>query len=63
MIQLTWQPESTLFPVSALVPAMSLTASDLRQPGYGSDPAESGACVPICGLSTNPAEGALGLVS
>jgi hypothetical protein len=33
MIQPTWQPKSTLFPVSALVPAMGLTASNLRQAG------------------------------
>jgi len=63
MIQPTWQPESTLFPVSALVPAMSLTASNLRLPRGWSDPAESGACVPVERLSTNPADGPLGLVS
>lgn len=44
MIQPTWRPESATFPVSALVPATSLTASNLRQAGGWCDPAESGAC-------------------
>lgn len=58
MIQSTCQPESTLFPVSVLVVATSLTASNLRPTEDGPDPTKPGRCVTIGRLSTDLAEGA-----